>query len=148
MTSAFESDGNFRTFGSAVASGHGERSRVQLPFELGGTEHLSILAVDVSAVHALAVDCLFHMVSKRHFESVFFTPCNFKTLSCSHYTASYTRSPCFPRYTVGSQIVVQHNRVTACSWQPRLWYSMLATICLRALTSIFEQLRHVITRYC
>ena len=34
-----------------VPEGHGERSRLQLPFKLGGTENISILAVNVLTVN-------------------------------------------------------------------------------------------------
>ena len=45
----------------AEVPGHGERSRSQLHFTLGGTENLSILSVNASAVNVLAV----HSVSYR-----------------------------------------------------------------------------------
>ena len=49
------------------AASHGERSRLQLHFQLGGPENTQILAVNLLAVNVLAVNrpLPLHTVSKR-----------------------------------------------------------------------------------
>ena len=47
---------------TGMSSGHGERSRSQLHFQLGGAENLSILVVNALAVNVLAVNSVLRVL--------------------------------------------------------------------------------------